>query len=231
MNNSAGDVPVRWHNTPACLPGILRTISWHYSEFSLGGLAGKTLFCTAPDLEIRVLTFSPSRKFQEIIQSLEHVWKQLQSHNQAHSFWILNNCTKYNLQPKFSHRENKKLARPTGRTLTMVVKVREAAERHKEHAHMYIMCVCVLRAYVWRACHRQCAVPVWGWGSAQWSTACPLQLHPPLSPWDGHADSDWWLCPALLSPPAISTIPCSCAPLLSGPTCCPWLLMQSLAHH
>lgn len=59
----------------------------------------------------------------------------------------------------------------------------------------------------------------------------PPQLRPPLSPWDDDADSDWWLCPALLSPPSIPPIPCSCAPLLSGPTCSPWLLMQSLAHH
>lgn len=43
---------------------------------------------------------------------------------------------------------------------------------------------------------------------------CPLQPHPPLSPRDDEADSDWWLCPALPSPPFI---PCSCAPLLSGP--------------
>lgn len=60
---------------------------------------------------------------------------------------------------------------------------------------------------------------------------CPHQLRPPLSPWDDDGDSDWWLCPALLPPPSILPIPCSCAPLLSGLTRSPWLLMQSSAHH
>lgn len=50
----------------------------------------------------------------------------------------------------------------------------------KQNRKKKIMCTCmwVLPGYVWRACHRQCVVPIWGWGSAQWSTAVPTNCVP-----------------------------------------------------
>lgn len=99
--------------------------------------------------------------------------------------------------------------------------------KKKNHVHMYVgptrlrvkslsqtMCCAYMRVRFSPMKHR-----------------CPHQLRPPLSPWDDDGDSDWWLCPALLPPPSILPIPCSCAPLLSGLTRSPWLLMQSSAHH
>lgn len=62
---------------------------------------------------------------------------------------------------------------PTGHT--------DCARRRKaEQEKKKIMCTCmwVLPGYVWRACHRQCVVPIWGWGSAQWSTAVPTNCVP-----------------------------------------------------
>lgn len=99
--------------------------------------------------------------------------------------------------------------------------------KKKNHVHMYVgptrLRVKSLSQTMCRAYMRVRFSPM--------KHRCPHQLRPPLSPWDDDGDSDWWLCPALLPPPSILPIPCSCAPLLSGLTHSPWLLMQSSAHH
>lgn len=68
---------------------------------------------------------------------------------------------------------------PTGQTVTMFLRGK-AEERDKEWVHMY-ECPCVLVAYVWRACQRQCVVPGWGWSSAQWSTLSPPTASPTVT--------------------------------------------------
>lgn len=113
----------------------------------------------------------------------------------------------------------KKILCPTGQT------VWEKKQDREKCAH-------VLVAYVWRACQRQCVAPVRGWGSAQWSTAVPSNcVLPHCHPGTMMLTviGDCVLRSSLLH--YIPPIPCSCAPLLSGPTCSPWLLMQSWAHH
>lgn len=72
------------------------------------------------------------------------------------------------------------LACPTGQTVT-VFSWGKAEASDKECVHMYV-CPCVLVAYVWIACQRQCVVPVRGWGSAQWSTAVPSNCVPHCHP-------------------------------------------------
>lgn len=114
---------------------------------------------------------------------------------------------------------------PTGHT--DCARRRKAEQEKKNHVHMYVgptrLRVKSLSQTMCRAYMRVRFSPM--------KHRCPHQLRPPLSPWDDDGDSDWWLCPALLPPPSILPIPCSCAPLLSGLTHSPWLLMQSSAHH
>lgn len=75
---------------------------------------------------------------------------------------------------------------PTGQTVTMFLRGK-AEERDSVCTCVSVcpssLCVKSLSETMCRACMRVKFSPM--------KHRCPLQLHPPLSPWDDDADSDW----------------------------------------